>query len=155
MQCRHQHPPSTPQYSKRLSDRGSVSGICKRVIERQKGGFVKGWFWRMYPPSGFRSEGTCKRSLVLVFVLGEHANVPSFRFSFPGTSTQRKMSQFQKYSKFLESKRYIPKVKQPYFPKGKPSNPLWKLCEDSLVSRSLFGGLTVVGVSKRSKFTRM
>ena len=37
---------------------------------RQKGGFVKGWFWRTYPRSGFRS--------------GDHANVPSFRFSFRG-----------------------------------------------------------------------
>ena len=37
---------------------------------RQKGGFVKGWF------------GEC--ALVPVFVLGEHANVASFRFSFRG-----------------------------------------------------------------------
>ena len=36
----------------------------------------------MYPRSGFRSGGTCKRTLVPVFVLGEHPNVPSFRFSF-------------------------------------------------------------------------
>ena len=48
------------------------------VTGRQKGGFVKGWFWRTYPRSG----GTCERTLVPVFVPGEHANVPSFRFSF-------------------------------------------------------------------------
>ena len=34
---------------------------------RQKGGFLKGWFWRMYPRSGFRSGGTCERTLVPVF----------------------------------------------------------------------------------------
>ena len=51
---------------------------------RQKGGFVKGWFWRMCPRSGFRSQGTCERTLVPVFVPGEHPNVPSFRFSVRG-----------------------------------------------------------------------
>ena len=34
----------------------------------------------MCPRSGFRSGGTCERSLVPVFVPGEHPNVPSFRF---------------------------------------------------------------------------
>ena len=29
-------------------------------------------FWRMYPRSGFRSRGTCERTLVPVFVPGEH-----------------------------------------------------------------------------------
>ena len=38
----------------------------------------------MYPRSGFRSGGTCECTLVPVFVPGEHANVPSFRFSFRG-----------------------------------------------------------------------
>ena len=38
-----------------------------KVEKKQKGGLVKGWFWR-----------TCPRSA------GEHANVPSFRFSFWG-----------------------------------------------------------------------
>ena len=39
----------------------------------------------MYPRSGFRSGGTCKRTLVdSGFVPGKHANVPSFRFSFRG-----------------------------------------------------------------------
>ena len=37
------------------------------LLFRQKGGFVKGWFWRMCPRSGFRSEGTCERTLVPVF----------------------------------------------------------------------------------------
>ena len=55
---------------------------------RQKGGFVKGWFWRMYPRSGFRSRGTCECTLVPVCVPGEHPNVPSFRFSFRGNIRQ-------------------------------------------------------------------
>ena len=37
----------------------------------------------MYLRSGFCSGGTCERTLVPVFVPGEHPNVPSFRFS-PG-----------------------------------------------------------------------
>ena len=45
---------------------------------------MQGWFWRTYPRSGFRSGGTCERTLVPVFVPGEHLNVPSFRFSFRG-----------------------------------------------------------------------
>ena len=53
-----------------------------------KGGFVKGWFRRTYPRSGFRSGGTCERTLVPVFVPGEHPNVPSFRFLFRGTSAK-------------------------------------------------------------------
>ena len=55
---------------------------------RQKGGFVKGWFWRMYPHSGFRSRRTCERTLIPVFVPGEHPNVPSFQFSFRGNIRQ-------------------------------------------------------------------
>ena len=51
-------------------------------IGRRKGGFVKGCLWQMCPRSGFRSRGTCERTLVPVFVLGEHPNVPLFRFSF-------------------------------------------------------------------------
>ena len=42
----------------------------------------------MCPRSGFRSGGTCECTLVTVFVPGEHPNVPSFRFSFAGTSVQ-------------------------------------------------------------------
>ena len=38
----------------------------------------------MCPRSGFRSGGTCERTLVPVFVPGEHANIPSFRFFVPG-----------------------------------------------------------------------
>ena len=57
---------------------------CQRV----KGGFVKGWFWRMCPRSGFRSGGTCECTLVPVFVPGEHPNVPSFRMSFRGNIRQ-------------------------------------------------------------------
>ena len=49
----------------------------------------------MCPHSGFRSGGTCERTLVPVFVpgehpnvTGEHPNVPSFRFSFWGNIRQ-------------------------------------------------------------------
>ena len=49
-----------------------------------KGGFVKGWFWRTCPRSGFRSGGTYECTLVLAFVPEEHANVPLFRFLFWG-----------------------------------------------------------------------
>ena len=58
------------------------------ITGRQEGGFVKGWFWRMCPRSGFRFGGTCERTLVPVFVPGEHPNVPSFRFSFRGNICQ-------------------------------------------------------------------
>ena len=44
----------------------------QKITGRQKGGFIKGWFWRMCPRSGFRSGGTCERTLVPVFVPGEH-----------------------------------------------------------------------------------
>ena len=60
----------------------------QKLTGRQEGGFVKGWFWRMYPRSGFRSGGTCERTLVPVFVSGDHPNVPSFRFSFWGNTRQ-------------------------------------------------------------------
>ena len=57
-----------------------------------KGGFVKGWVlanvpsfrfsfrgnMRMHPCSGFRSRGTCERTLVPVFVPGEHPPKPPF-----------------------------------------------------------------------------
>ena len=42
----------------------------------------------MCPRSGFRSGGTCERTLVPVFVPGEHPNVPSFRFSLRGNILQ-------------------------------------------------------------------
>ena len=70
---------------------------------RYKGGFVKGWFWRTYPRSGFRSGGTSERTLVPVFVPGEHPNVPSFWFSFRG-NIQEKFFQV-KSNKFLELPR--------------------------------------------------
>ena len=72
-----------------------------KVERKQKGGFVKGWFgectlipgahakvpsfrfsfrgsMRMYARSGFRSGGTCERTLVLVFVPWEHPPKPPF-----------------------------------------------------------------------------
>ena len=51
--------------------------VCAQILAP-----IKGWFWRMYPRSGFRSGGTCECTLLPVFAPGEHANVPSFRF-FP------------------------------------------------------------------------
>ena len=42
----------------------------------------------MHPRSGFRSGGTCERTLFPVFVPGEHPNVPSFQFSFQGNVRQ-------------------------------------------------------------------
>ena len=61
-----------PIRAKRLAKRPDWSKTCglypDMLSGRQEGGFVKGWFWRMCPRSGFRSGG--------------HANVPSFRFSF-------------------------------------------------------------------------
>ena len=65
------------QLSERLSSLGD-----------KKSGFVKGWFWWTCPRSGFRSGGTCERTLVPVFVPGEHPNVPSFRFLFRGNIRQ-------------------------------------------------------------------
>ena len=47
--------------------------LASTIIARSNGGFVKGWFWRTYPRSGF-----C--------FWGEHANVLSFRFRSGGTS---------------------------------------------------------------------
>ena len=35
------------------------------VTGRLKGGFVKGWFWRMCPRSGFRSGGTSAKTSLL------------------------------------------------------------------------------------------
>ena len=59
------------------------------AIERkQKGGFVKGRFWRMCPRSGFWYWGTSAGSLVPVFGTGEHPNVPSFRLLVPGNIRQ-------------------------------------------------------------------
>ena len=63
-----------------------------RFTGRQKGGFVKGWFWRTYPRSGFRCGEACERTLVPVshsggtsectlvpfFVPGEHPPKPPF-----------------------------------------------------------------------------
>ena len=44
----------------------------------QKGGFPRGWFWRTCPRSGFSFRGTCKRTLVQVFVPGEYPPKPPF-----------------------------------------------------------------------------
>ena len=52
------------------------SGVAKRVV------FQKGGFGESALVLVFRSGGTCECTLVPVFVPGEHANVPSFQFSF-------------------------------------------------------------------------
>ena len=62
-----------------------------KLDRKQKGGFVKGWFWRMYPRSGFwyrgtytypRSSvwcrGTSESTLVFFFCTGEHPPKPPF-----------------------------------------------------------------------------
>ena len=53
----------------------------------QKGGFVKGRFWRMYPCSGFWLRET-QCTLVPVFGTGEHLKVPSFWFWYRETSAK-------------------------------------------------------------------
>ena len=59
----------------------------QNLTGRKKGGFVKGWFWRTYPRSGFRSGGTCEVPSFRFFVPG---NMRSFRFSFRGNIRQNK-----------------------------------------------------------------
>ena len=54
----------------------------------EKGRFHKRVVFANVPSFRFRSEGTCERTLVPVFVPGEHPNVPSFRFSFQGNIRQ-------------------------------------------------------------------
>ena len=54
---------------------------------RQRSGFVKGWFWRMYPRSGFRSGGTSECTLVPVFLFwGSMRTCPRSSFRSGGTS---------------------------------------------------------------------
>ena len=47
--------------------------------EIKEGGFVKGWFWRTCPHSGFRSRGTCYRSEKL-----QNESSPNFLNCRPG-----------------------------------------------------------------------
>ena len=70
---------SRPKSSAFLSN---FTFLNPKITGRQKGGFVKGWFWRMCPRSGLHSGGTCESTFVLVLVPGEPPNGPSFRFSF-------------------------------------------------------------------------
>ena len=50
-----------------------------RITGRWKGGFVKGWFWRMYPRSG----GTCERSdSVKRHLSRRHLSVLNLKFNF-------------------------------------------------------------------------
>ena len=79
---RHQRPPD-------------LHWLRINLARRQRGSFVKGWFWRTClvlvfrsggtcertPRSGFRSGGTSDCTLVPVFVPGEHPPKP--RFSRP------------------------------------------------------------------------
>ena len=48
----------------------------RNVERKQKGGFVKGWVWQMYPRSGFWYRHS-------VFVPSFRFLVPSFRFLYP------------------------------------------------------------------------
>ena len=70
-----------------------TKGGGKTLTGRQKGGLViKGGFGEYTLVPGFRSSlrsgRTCERTLVPVFVLGEHPSVPSFRLSFRGNIRQ-------------------------------------------------------------------
>ena len=87
----HQHPSNMTNVNSRLIRRfcpkHAISGQTFREETKRRFRFVKGWFWRMYPRSGFRSGGTCEPPNVQtfrVFVLWEHLNVPSFWLSFRG-----------------------------------------------------------------------
>ena len=46
--------------------------LADSADRRQKGGFVKGWFWRMCPHSGFWYRGTSECTLVPAFATEEH-----------------------------------------------------------------------------------
>ena len=48
-----------------LEARWQLSSPTKLTGRQKKGGFVKGWFWRMYPRSGFRSGGTSAETTLL------------------------------------------------------------------------------------------
>ena len=56
--------------------------------EKQKGGFVKGLFWRMCPRSGFWYRGTSACTLVPVFGTENIRMYPRSGFWYPGTSTK-------------------------------------------------------------------
>ena len=94
MGVKHYRDPQLAQQGPCLSCKTLSFSGCLRLYKflkvhwEIKGGFVKGWFWRTYPRSGFRSGGTCETTLVPVFVPGVHPKVPSFRFSFRGNSRQ-------------------------------------------------------------------
>ena len=96
--CRKMPKPWQVQQCRKLSENfpaanfGQATAFSSFLIQASLGDkravFVKGWFWRMYPHSGFRSGGTCTRTPVPVFVPGEHPNVPLFRFSLRGKICQ-------------------------------------------------------------------
>ena len=54
-----------------------------KVERKQKGGFIKGRFWRMCSRSLFWYRGTSACTLGPVCGTWEHPNVPSFRFLVP------------------------------------------------------------------------
>ena len=64
-------------------------GLSGPSVERkQKGSFVKGWFWRMYLRAGFWYQEASECTFVPVFGTGEHPNVPWYRFLVPGNIRQ-------------------------------------------------------------------
>ena len=73
---------------KNSEKRRKAGKVRAKNAGRQKGGLVKGGFGRMYPRSGLRSGGTCERTLVPVFVPGEHPNVPRSGLRSRGTSAK-------------------------------------------------------------------
>ena len=58
---------------------------------------------RTLAPGFVPGEGTCEHTLVPVFVPGEHANVPSFRFSFRGNIRMYPHSGFRSGGTFAKT----------------------------------------------------
>ena len=76
------------EVAKRYGEDTEMIVSMQRIERKQKGGFVKGRFWRMCLRSGFWYRGTSAWTLVPVLGAGEHTNVPLFRFLVPGNIRQ-------------------------------------------------------------------
>ena len=59
-----------------------------KIERKQKGGLVKGRFWRMYPRSGFWFRGTSACTLVPVWYRGTFRMYPRSGFLHRGTSAK-------------------------------------------------------------------
>ena len=67
-----------------------------------KGRFPKGWFWRTYPRSGFRSGGTSAKTTLLETTL---LRTPEFSACFPRFFNVRKVMKFLDASEVFLGKR--------------------------------------------------